>query len=146
MQVDILSYICFYLHLDRPEPPMLPVVECVQDTSVMLSWKPPLSDGGCFITGYVVEKNELPSNSWLRVASPRFVVLSFFLEIHFFVQRSFICTRDNGFPVNSKSLNNSHLHTSFHGSSIRCIVLRSFIYTRDGSIISSAVFDHHTSG
>ncbi|KAL8565325.1 hypothetical protein ACOMHN_029021 [Nucella lapillus] len=57
---------------DRPDPPRFPVIENIRDNSVVLSWKPPLNDGGSFITAYVVEKREVPSNNWLRVASTRF--------------------------------------------------------------------------
>ncbi|XP_055900297.1 twitchin-like isoform X6 [Biomphalaria glabrata] len=57
---------------DRPDPPRFPVVENIRDDSVVLSWKPPLNDGGSFITEYVIERNEPPSDKWLRVASTRF--------------------------------------------------------------------------
>ncbi|GFR58135.1 twitchin [Elysia marginata] len=57
---------------DRPDPPRFPVVENIRDDSVVLSWKPPLNDGGSFITEYVVERNEPPSDKWIRVASTRF--------------------------------------------------------------------------
>lgn len=35
---------------DRPEPPRFPVVENILDEAVILSWKPPLLDGGSYIT------------------------------------------------------------------------------------------------
>ncbi|KAK3703484.1 hypothetical protein RRG08_024788 [Elysia crispata] len=57
---------------DRPDPPRFPVVENIRDDSVVLSWKPPLNDGGSFITEYVIERNEPPSGNWIRVASTRF--------------------------------------------------------------------------
>ncbi|XP_076471204.1 twitchin-like [Babylonia areolata] len=57
---------------DRPDPPRFPVMENIRDDSVVLSWKPPLNDGGSFITAYIVEKKEVPSGNWLRVASTRF--------------------------------------------------------------------------
>ncbi|RUS77263.1 hypothetical protein EGW08_014977, partial [Elysia chlorotica] len=57
---------------DRPDAPRFPVVENIRDDSVVLSWKPPLNDGGSFITEYVVERNEPPSDKWIRVASTRF--------------------------------------------------------------------------
>ncbi|CAG5133824.1 unnamed protein product, partial [Candidula unifasciata] len=57
---------------DRPDPPRFPVVENIRDDSVVLSWKPPLNDGGSFITEYTIEKQEPPSDKWVRVASTRF--------------------------------------------------------------------------
>ncbi|XP_071104533.1 twitchin-like isoform X3 [Haliotis cracherodii] len=57
---------------DHPDSPRFPKVENIRDDSVVLSWKPPLNDGGSFITAYVVEKRELPSNNWIRSASTRF--------------------------------------------------------------------------
>uniref|UniRef100_A0A0B7BN15 Uncharacterized protein n=1 Tax=Arion vulgaris TaxID=1028688 RepID=A0A0B7BN15_9EUPU len=57
---------------DRPDPPRFPIVENIRDDSVVLSWKPPLNDGGSFITEYVVERQEPPSDKWTRVASTRF--------------------------------------------------------------------------
>ncbi|XP_059156398.1 twitchin-like isoform X4 [Physella acuta] len=57
---------------DRPDAPRFPVVENIRDDSVVLSWKPPLNDGGSFITEYVVERNEPPSDKWVRVAATRF--------------------------------------------------------------------------
>ncbi|CAL1540886.1 unnamed protein product, partial [Lymnaea stagnalis] len=57
---------------DRPDPPRFPVVENIRDDSVVLSWKPPLNDGGSFITEYVVERNEPPGDKWVRVAATRF--------------------------------------------------------------------------
>ncbi|XP_070200689.1 twitchin-like isoform X4 [Littorina saxatilis] len=57
---------------DRPDPPRFPVIENIRDDSVVLSWKPPLNDGGSFITSYVIEKREEPSKNWLRVGATRF--------------------------------------------------------------------------
>ena len=57
---------------DHPDPPRFPVCENIREDSVVLSWKPPLNDGGSFITQYVIEKLELPSNVWSRVASNRY--------------------------------------------------------------------------
>jgi hypothetical protein len=58
---------------DRPDAPRFPVIENIRDESVVMSWKPPLNDGGSFITAYVVEKQEVPSANWIRVASTRSV-------------------------------------------------------------------------
>ena len=56
---------------DRPDAPRFPVVENIRDDSVVLSWKPPLNDGGSFITEYVIEKCEPPATNWIRVCSTR---------------------------------------------------------------------------
>ncbi|XP_021346443.1 twitchin-like isoform X8 [Mizuhopecten yessoensis] len=56
---------------DRPDPPRFPVAENIREDSVVLSWKPPMNDGGSFITGYVIEKCEPPSQHWVRIASTR---------------------------------------------------------------------------
>jgi hypothetical protein len=60
-----------FLFLDRPDPPRYPTCENIRDDSVLLSWKPPLNDGGSFITQYIVEKCEPPNTNWLRVAPAR---------------------------------------------------------------------------
>lgn len=57
---------------DMPEPPRFPVVENVLEEAIILSWKPPLFDGGSFITSYVVEKRELPGGEWTPVTKTRF--------------------------------------------------------------------------
>ncbi|XP_014665457.1 PREDICTED: twitchin-like isoform X3 [Priapulus caudatus] len=62
---------------DRPEPPRFPLIENVRDTSVSISWKPPLSDGGSFITEYVLEYCQPDGanpdrHKWNRVGSTRF--------------------------------------------------------------------------
>ena len=61
----------YFLSTDHPDPPRFPVVENIREDSVVLSWKPPLNDGGSFITQYVIEKLELPSSVWNRVATNR---------------------------------------------------------------------------
>ncbi|KAK3103159.1 hypothetical protein FSP39_016894 [Pinctada imbricata] len=54
---------------DRPSPPRFPLVENIREDSVVLSWKPPLHDGGSFITGYEIEKCEPPIENWVRVTT-----------------------------------------------------------------------------
>ncbi len=45
--------------VDRPDPPVGPVVYTNMDRDVIkLQWNPPEDDGGCDITGYVIEKTE----------------------------------------------------------------------------------------
>lgn len=69
---------------DVPEPPRFLAVESVRDDSVTISWKPPTSDGGSFITNYIVERMDIYEDvtfesSWTRCASTR---------IHFYTDES----------------------------------------------------------
>ncbi|ESO03551.1 hypothetical protein HELRODRAFT_191869 [Helobdella robusta] len=57
---------------DVPDPPKLLNVDNLYHDSVMLSWKPPLNDGGGFITQYIVEKREEGMSNWVRCAPTRF--------------------------------------------------------------------------
>lgn len=61
---------------DIPDPPRFPVVENILSEAVVLSWKPPLFDGGSYITGYLVEKRELPSGDWVPCTKTRFAYLT----------------------------------------------------------------------
>ncbi len=58
-----------YLHVtvvDRPDPPVGPVVYTnIDRDTIKLQWNPPEDDGGCDITGYVIEKTEAGSNDWI---------------------------------------------------------------------------------
>lgn len=58
---------------DRPEPPRFPQLEEIMDESVTIKFKEPLWDGGSQITGYVIEKRELPMTSWIRAGTTRFL-------------------------------------------------------------------------
>lgn len=57
---------------DVPDPPRFPVVENVLDEAVVLSWKPPLNDGGSYITNYIVEKREVPGDEWKSALKTRY--------------------------------------------------------------------------
>uniref|UniRef100_A0A914UY70 Ig-like domain-containing protein n=1 Tax=Plectus sambesii TaxID=2011161 RepID=A0A914UY70_9BILA len=57
---------------DRPEPPRFPVVENILDEALILSWKPPMLDGGSYVTSYLVEKRELPGGEWKPCTKTRF--------------------------------------------------------------------------
>jgi Fibronectin type III domain len=61
---------------DRPDPPRFPSCENVGVDSLALIWKAPCWDGGSNITNYLVEKRELPMNSWIRVGSTRFSTMA----------------------------------------------------------------------
>lgn len=41
----------------------------IKEDSVTLTWKPPKSDGGSLVTGYIVEKRDARKTTWSKVAS-----------------------------------------------------------------------------
>lgn len=51
---------------DPCDPPGQPVVMNITRTSVSLSWTKPENDGGAKVTGYIVERRELPEGRWLK--------------------------------------------------------------------------------
>ncbi len=52
--------------LDRPEPPVGPVVyQNIDRDTIKLRWNPPEDDGGTEVTGYIVEKAEFGLNNWI---------------------------------------------------------------------------------
>ena len=51
---------------DPIEPPRNVYVSKINRTSVTLNWKRPEYDGGSRITGYIVEKLELPKGRWVK--------------------------------------------------------------------------------
>ena len=54
--------------LDKPSPPVGPLeVTDVKEDSALLSWKPPRSDGGTPLTGYIIESRQPISSSWKKV-------------------------------------------------------------------------------
>jgi titin len=44
------------------------VTSDIKEDSVTLTWKPPKSDGGLPLTGYVVEKRDVRKTTWSKVA------------------------------------------------------------------------------
>ena len=71
-----VTYSCSTLMiLDCPDPPRFPQVENIFQDSCLLTWKPPMNDGGSCITNYVIEKCEPPSQHWIKSATPRLVRL-----------------------------------------------------------------------
>ena len=57
---------------DIPDPPRFLNVDTIYHDSVMLTWKPPLNDGGGFITQYIVEKLEQGMANWIRCCTTRY--------------------------------------------------------------------------
>ncbi|KAI4826045.1 hypothetical protein KUCAC02_021701 [Chaenocephalus aceratus] len=51
---------------DQCDPPNNLSVTNITNSSVSLSWEKPEYDGGAKITGYIVERKELPENCWLK--------------------------------------------------------------------------------
>ncbi|KAM6937763.1 titin-like [Xenentodon cancila] len=55
-----------YVARDRCDPPGKPEAVVVTRETITLQWEKPKYDGGSSITGYVVEKKELPDGRWMR--------------------------------------------------------------------------------
>ncbi|XP_036400675.1 titin-like [Megalops cyprinoides] len=51
---------------DPCDPPGQPTVTNITRTSVSLSWTKPEYDGGAMVTGYIIERRELPDGCWLK--------------------------------------------------------------------------------
>uniref|UniRef100_A0AC35U477 Twitchin n=1 Tax=Rhabditophanes sp. KR3021 TaxID=114890 RepID=A0AC35U477_9BILA len=53
---------------DKPSPPTGPIViEDVGKTGCVISFKPPVDDGGSDITNYIVERRDIKNQSWVPV-------------------------------------------------------------------------------
>lgn len=55
-----------YVARDRCDPPGKPEAVVVTRDTITLQWAKPKYDGGSSITGYVVEKKELPDGRWMK--------------------------------------------------------------------------------
>ncbi|XP_029624486.1 titin isoform X1 [Salmo trutta] len=55
--------------LDKPGPPGAIKVDEVNADYISLSWDPPLYDGGCPISNYVVEKRDTTTTTWKTVSA-----------------------------------------------------------------------------
>ncbi|XP_057691708.1 titin-like [Corythoichthys intestinalis] len=55
-----------YVARDPCEPPGKPEAVVITKENVTLRWAKPGNDGGSSITGYVVEKKELPNGRWMK--------------------------------------------------------------------------------
>lgn len=51
---------------DPCDPPGTPVVTAITRTSVSISWDKPEYDGGAKVSGYIVERRDLPEGRWTR--------------------------------------------------------------------------------
>uniref|UniRef100_A0A3Q2NTV9 Titin n=1 Tax=Fundulus heteroclitus TaxID=8078 RepID=A0A3Q2NTV9_FUNHE len=54
------------LALDPVDPPGQPIPIFVNNSAITVQWTKPAYDGGFKITGYTVEKRELPAGRWMR--------------------------------------------------------------------------------
>uniref|UniRef100_A0A8C5DV00 Titin n=1 Tax=Gouania willdenowi TaxID=441366 RepID=A0A8C5DV00_GOUWI len=57
-----------YVARDPCDPPGKPVAVIVSRHTVKLRWTPPQYDGGSKVTGYVVEKRDLPEGKWMKAS------------------------------------------------------------------------------
>lgn len=64
---------------DQCDPPCNLTVTNITNSSVSLSWDKPEYDGGAKITGYIVERKELPDSCWLKCNFT--TLLDTFLEV-----------------------------------------------------------------
>lgn len=58
------------LPYDTPSAPGKPEGTPISEDSVHLEWEKPQSDGGSRITGYLIEKREVGSDTWQKVNNP----------------------------------------------------------------------------
>lgn len=59
----------FYVFPVKPDAPEPPKPDRVTKDSVTLSWRPPRSDGGSKIKGYIVQKKAKGDKDWTDVNS-----------------------------------------------------------------------------
>ncbi|XP_074642623.1 twitchin-like [Tubulanus polymorphus] len=55
--------------LDKPSPPRNLVIDDITPQSAHLKWEEPEWNGGCDITGYVIEKRDVSRASWVKCAT-----------------------------------------------------------------------------
>jgi hypothetical protein len=54
-------------YIVKPDPPDMPLADRVTKDSVTISWRPPRSDGGAKIKGYLIEKKGKGDKDWSEV-------------------------------------------------------------------------------
>lgn len=63
-----LLFISNTLMFPTAEPPRNVRVSDISKTAITLSWQKPAFDGGSKITGYIVEKRDLPDGRWTKAS------------------------------------------------------------------------------
>ncbi|KAF7659757.1 hypothetical protein LDENG_00293790, partial [Lucifuga dentata] len=62
--------ICTVTVVDRPQPPEGPVVfNEVCRNYMVVSWNPPLDDGGCAVSNYIIERRDTNRDLWMPVTA-----------------------------------------------------------------------------
>lgn len=89
VNVMIIDWMWCCFDADVPDPPRFLNVDTIYHDSVMLTWKPPMNDGGGFITQYIVEKLEKGMSNWLRCCTTRYTWYSL-LYLNCLINRKFI--------------------------------------------------------
>ncbi|CAH1802733.1 unnamed protein product, partial [Owenia fusiformis] len=51
-----------------PDPPQTPVVDDITAKTCVVTWQPPLNDGGAPILGYHIERHLTSSTRWIRIS------------------------------------------------------------------------------
>lgn len=56
-----------YVHVaDKPQAPQSLTAICASEREICVSWSEPLDDGGCNVSGYLVEIRESSRRTWRR--------------------------------------------------------------------------------
>ena len=67
--------------VDKPTPPQGPMgITNIEMESATISWHPPLDDGGVELTKYLIEKYEISSMTWTKVADVETSVTSYTVQ------------------------------------------------------------------
>ncbi|XP_027002041.2 immunoglobulin-like and fibronectin type III domain-containing protein 1.1 isoform X3 [Tachysurus fulvidraco] len=54
--------------LDKPTPPLGPLeIVDASSNSIEFKWRPPKDDGGCPVTHYILERNQVGRNKWKKI-------------------------------------------------------------------------------
>ena len=68
LDVWIDYYVTIYNFADVPSAPEGPIeVTDLTEKTAMLSWKPPKSDGGLPLSGYIIERRDNKRTDWVKV-------------------------------------------------------------------------------
>uniref|UniRef100_A0A1Y1MXQ4 Fibronectin type-III domain-containing protein n=1 Tax=Photinus pyralis TaxID=7054 RepID=A0A1Y1MXQ4_PHOPY len=66
---------------DKPTPPQGPMdVTNLEKDSATISWRPPLDDGGVELTKYLIEKYEMSSMTWTKIAEVEPLVTTYSVQ------------------------------------------------------------------